>query len=183
MIDYLLSFNLNSNYGVAYVYLEFQESSRQTSQHILSCLLKQLADQSDTVMNYVKSRHDRLEIENRLLSTQDILECLIASITMFDKLYLVIDALDEQDDSQVRSELLQNLTKVVHSGAFFYITSRPNIRSLFRECGRLEIRPGQEDVKAYVEDYIHNHPSASLFLGQYLREKVAVRLAQYADGM
>lgn len=134
-------------------------------------------------MDYVKSRHDRLEIEHRLLSTQDLLDCLIASIAMFDKLYLLIDALDEQDDSQLRIELLQNLNKVVHSGEFCYITSRPNIRSLFRESAHLEIRPGQEDVKAYVEDYIDNHPSASLFLGQCLREKVAVRLAEYADGM
>ncbi|KAH8703510.1 putative ankyrin repeat-containing protein [Talaromyces proteolyticus] len=183
IIDHLFSLTATSTYGVAYIYLEFQESTRQTSHFILSCLLKQLADQNDAVMDYVKSRKRILDIEHRVLSTQDIIDCLIASVSMYERIFIVIDALDEQGDIKLREQLLQDLHKIVHVGAFCYVTSRPNIRGSFRDVEHLEIQPADEDIRAYVEDYIDNHPSARALLGQSFREKVVDRLTECADGM
>lgn len=183
MIDYLLSLATEYNYGVAYMYFEFQESTRQASQSLLSCLLRQLADQNKEVLAYVKSRHKQFEIENRTISCQDLIDWLIASIPNFKRLFIVIDAPDEQEDANLRDELLRDLLKVANSGGFCYVTSRPNIRSAFTEAIHLEIQPSYEDVKSYIEDYIDSRPSARLLLGQRLREKVVARLIECADGM
>lgn len=165
------------------MYLEFQESTRQASQSLLSCLIRQLADQNKEVLTYVKSRYKQFEIENRTASSQDLLDWLIALIPKFERLFIVIDAPDEQEDVTLRDKLLQDVLKVANTGGFCYISSRPNLRSAFTQAIHLEIRPSYHDVKAYITDYIDSHPSARLLLGQHLREKVVPRLIECADGM
>jgi peroxiredoxin family protein len=116
---------------------------------------------------------------------QDLLDVVISALGYFTNVYLVFDALDECDEEKVRSILLPLIERLASAKASIYLTSRQNphdIQGQFGIANKIEIKPSDDDIRAYVNDVV-THSSRAKFVAQMDREDLISKLINCASGM
>jgi hypothetical protein len=107
-------------------------------------------------------------------------------VTMYSRVFIVIDAPDEcQVSHNCRKRFLLELFSLqAKCGANLFATSRfiPEITENFQGSISLEIRTSEYDVRRYVDGHMSYLPS---FVGRSpdLREEVKTRIVKAVDGM
>ncbi|KAL8921174.1 MAG: hypothetical protein Q9172_004170 [Xanthocarpia lactea] len=145
----------------AFLYCNYKERAQQTFQNLISSLIRQLIHHSRTIPSELRRLYQRsLDLQIRP-SRQELLGLLTTVGSKFYSLYIVIDALDECDDTEgVRSCLFSILCEALPR-ACFLVTSRlvPDIEDQFKNRPRLEIKATDEDIRLYVSDQILRKPT------------------------
>jgi hypothetical protein len=187
-VDNLIELAEDKGYGIAYIYLQYQDSERQTPIHILKCLLKQLAEQNSEVWKMTKSLRDRLTKEHKVPSAPNVEVLLHYALSRFSRVFIALDALDETHDMKTLKPLLESISKLKAAGAEFILTSRHD-SSLVRDAmasemsSKVELQPSYEDMKAYIEDYIDRDPQAKRLIKADVRPGIVESLTAGANGM
>lgn len=85
----------------------------------------------------------------KLRSLKDISTIIAKAFSLHDKPFLVIDALDELNNSE---GLLPYFQSFVDAGCRVLVTSRdiPSIRSKLHMASSIEVKPSVEDLEAFV---------------------------------
>jgi len=144
--------NQEENFAIAFVYCDFQQRAQQKPVGILASLLKQLIQKLPSVPESVKLLHK--EHKNNTSAScpnTDISKALQSVASDYARVFIVIDALDEFQDSK---SLLPEIFKLQsNTGANLFITSRPekDIQKEFQGSIPLEIRARHEDLKKYID--------------------------------
>lgn len=173
--------------GVAYIYCDYKAKEKQILENLLASLLHQL-------LLHRPSYHERLiklykfhSAKQDRPSINDYAQLLQATVQSYNRIFFVIDALDECSETDgTRKELLGELQKL-KPAVNILVTSRdlPSIERLLQDAARIEIRPSDEDIKNYVEDRISSSERISSYVKKSpdLRNRILRNVSEKANGM
>ncbi|OBT62628.1 hypothetical protein VE03_08515 [Pseudogymnoascus sp. 23342-1-I1] len=179
-------FQNNKSIGIAYLYCNFRRQHEQKAEDLLASLLKQLTQGRSSLPDTIKSLYDRHQVKRTRLSFGEISRALQSVVTLYSRVFIVIDALDEcQVSHNCQKTFLSELFSLqAKCGVNLFATSRfiPEITENFQGSISLEIRASENDVRRYVEGYMAYLPS---FVGRSpdLQEDVKTGIVKAVDGM
>ena len=162
VIDRLPNAFVDGNVVVAYFYFDYCEQGDNAQEYelddaMLASLLKQLALTKAVLPEPVLDLHQRMRRQQRKPKRQDLEDALLRTCSEFDRVFFVIDALDECSKSQ-RNAVLRTLTKICQcSPVSMLITSRPHAQDIskaFEGSHKIVIEAKPSDIKKYVENKI-----------------------------
>ncbi|KAH9013800.1 hypothetical protein EDB83DRAFT_2182900, partial [Lactarius deliciosus] len=181
---------------LAYFYFDFKDTTKQDLRALLSSLLVQLADQSDTFCDTLSSLYSKRGSEQPTIDS--LAQCLKDMLTMMGQvpIYLIIDALDESpNDSGIPSsrekvlELVKELIDLRHPNLRLCITSRPeyDIRTTLEPLATQQVslhdEGGQKrDINDYVTFVVHSDRRMKRWRDDD-KDAVIENLTEKADGM
>ncbi|KAI3543629.1 vegetative incompatibility protein HET-E-1 [Colletotrichum abscissum] len=134
---------------------------------MLRALILQLSDQLDYVPSALQRIHDLRKKHNIPPSTADLLQCFRQVLQLFQKVYVVLDALDESPRETSRFDLLETLKEIrtwSELGLHLLITSRDEV----------DIREGLEVEKQATILMKHEgiDDDIASFVSQYLQRRL-----------
>lgn len=139
--------------GVAYIYCNYDDQINQTPARLIGSLVKQLAGQLQNTPEFFNAFSNARRTDPP--TTDDCLDMLKQLSGMFTRTFLVIDALDEEENSpqKHRTELIAACKEITEFGnsTRLLVTSRPylnDISSTFTDAIRLDIAASNEDLQA-----------------------------------
>ncbi|KAF3129066.1 hypothetical protein TWF703_009096 [Orbilia oligospora] len=174
--------------GLAYIYCNFRRKDEQKIQSLLASLLKQLAltsTQSD-LPEAVKEIYQRNTEKRMRPSIDDIFRALQSVSKEYERVFIIVDALDEcQTSNNCREIFLSKLFQLQSNcGTNLFITSRalPEIMKKFGSVDAevLEVRAHKEDVRNFLEAQISSSGEQLLI---DCREEIKDEITNVVDGM
>ena len=179
-------FHNDKSIGIAYLYCNFRRQGEQKIDDLLASLLKQLAESQPSLPGTVKDLYDRHKTKRSRPSLYEVSKALQSVASLYSRVLIIIDALDECQASQgCRAILLSEMLSLqANCGANLFATSRfiPEITGKFQGSISLEIRASEHDVRRYVDGHITCLPS---FIGRSpdFQEEVKTEIVEAVDGM
>ncbi|KAM3075825.1 hypothetical protein ACMFMG_007950 [Clarireedia jacksonii] len=176
----------NPTIGIAYIYCNFRRQGEQKINDLLASLLKQLAESQPSLPITVKELYNRHKIVRTRPSLDEISRSLQAVATLYSRVFIIVDALDEcQISDGCRQQFLSALFNLqAKCGTNLFITSRPiaSIEKEFEGNPILEIRASEEDVRKFLEDKMFRLPR---FVNCSLdfQEEIKTDIIKAIDGM
>lgn len=159
IINYIQRASPDPDIGIAYIYCNYKELEEQTITGLIASLIRQLVERRSAMPDEVQKlyqHHTGLGTRPRLADYSQLLQ-FIAS--RFSKVFLIIDALDECNESDgTRSGLIQEIRKLPRT-LHLLCTSRHvrDIEQQFSGLPRQEIRASNIDVEKYLVGSIERH--------------------------
>ncbi|KAG9230435.1 hypothetical protein BJ875DRAFT_385145, partial [Amylocarpus encephaloides] len=187
VVDYLsASFQRDTGVGIAYLYCNFRRKDEQKAEELLASLLKQLAQGLYLLPESMKHLYDRHK-NNRTRPTFNEISSTLQSVgSLYSKIFIVIDALDEcQVSDGCRARFLKECFAFqLKSKANLFITSRsiPEINEHFNSSIRLEIRASDHDIQRYLDGHMSQLPRCVLRSSE-LQKEVKAEILKAVDGM
>ena len=176
-------FSKDSTIGIAYIYCNFRKE--QKIEDLLASLLKQLAEGQLSLPAIVKELYDRHKTNRTRPSLEEISRSLQAVTTLYSRVFLIVDALDECQVFSCRERFLSEMfgLQATH-GVNVYATSRfiPEITTKFQGSTSLEICASKEDIGRYLEAHMR-HLSSFDDWDRQLQDEIKVAIADAVDGM
>ena len=151
VIDHLEQEQKGEKIGVAYVYCVYN-SLNQTTTCFLGSLLQQFVTQSGTVSPDIKSCHMNHARRGTRPSLSETARLLRSQVENFDKVFVVIDALDECPElDQTRKSFVAEVRGLLPKVKLM-VTSRniPSIETMFIDDTCLEIRAQDQDIEMFI---------------------------------
>jgi hypothetical protein len=187
VVDYLCNnFQDNTTIGIAYLYCNFRKQAEQKAADLLASLLKQLSEQQPALPDSIRSLYHSHRHKRTRPTVDDMSRVLQAVATLYSRISIVIDALDEcQVSDGSRSRFLSNVSSLqTRCRANILVTSRflPEISEGFKHAIALEIRASNEDVRRYLNGHLFRLPSF-IVRSPELQEEVTMRIIQSVQGM
>jgi Cdc6-like AAA superfamily ATPase len=183
-IDHLLESVQSDSHGVAYIYCNYKAQQQQDLLSLLAAFLKQLVQGQLSTIEHVEQLHQRHAQHGTKPSLEDICDTLEHVLSHYLTVYIVIDALDECQDS-TRRQLVAKLRNLqTGRDVRLLVTSRsmPEIESDYRAALRLEVRATKKDVMRFVTGRICQL-SIAIRRDTVLQELVQEKINEAADGM
>ena len=185
---------------MGYYYFDFTDPSKRSVHGLLASLLFQLGDSSDSCRDVLHKLYTSCSNGLGKPSDTDLVGCLKSILELPGQLpiFLIVDALDEcltTGTPSPRDELLDFLEDLVgssHSNLSICVTSRPEqdiqsvLSPLTPESCRVSLHEegGQmDDIKSYVEYFVHNKDRAMRKWREEDRNLVITTLIERAGGM
>ncbi|KAH9055819.1 hypothetical protein EDB83DRAFT_1089076 [Lactarius deliciosus] len=184
--------------SMAYFYFDFKDTAKQDSRALLSSLLIQLSDQSDTycdILHDLYSTHRRGSVQPNDDALTQCLKTMLVALGQ-TPVYLILDAVDEcLNTSGMPSPrekvliLVKELVELKLSNLHLCITSRPeiDIRNVLEPLAAHRIslhdESGQNaDIANYVSSIVYSDSRMRRWRAEE-RDIVVGRLSAKADGM
>jgi ankyrin repeat domain-containing protein 50 len=156
VVDHLGRTFHGKDVGMALIYCSYKEQTDQSLTNLIASLLQQLIQRHPVVPNKVRSLYDQ-HISKRTRPTfAECRELLRSELTGCSRAFIIVDALDECDETNgTRSGLIAELLGLPPI-ANLLVTSRHvlSIEDKLNQSPRLEIRASDMDVRIYLEDRI-----------------------------
>ena len=126
-INYLLNKSENQNIPVISLYLSHKDSHEQTLSNLAGSLLKQLILYHYPVApsECVKRLWKAAKQQETRPDLKEFTKVLDSELESFDKVYIVVDALDECLEKTTRNSLLDLLHDILKANVSLMLTSRP----------------------------------------------------------
>lgn len=179
-------FRGDTSIGIAYLYCNFRRRDEQQIADMLCSLVRRLAATQASIPESVKTLHDlHRPLESR--PPIDVVSRTLRSVVAtYSKVFIIIDALDECDNSQGgRIALLSELLGLQETYMVnLFTTSRfiPEIAERLQGSISLEIRASDHDVMRYLDSQIFRLPSF-IQHNASLQENVKSEILEAVDGM
>jgi hypothetical protein len=187
MIDHLLAKAPTANFGVAYIYFNYNEQDQQRPVDILASVVKQLVIQSPQLSNELQVLYDDLKPKGKRPSSEDLYELLLATSKTFTRTFIVCDALDECNQTKQRERLLPLLHRMKESGFWIFLTSRPypeDIQEYFSDSAKINLSAHKDDIQAHIRARIDGNIRARCIIrDKGLEDQVVPELTDCAKGM
>ena len=134
---------------VGYVFCSYKEHESHTVVGFIGNLLSQLIQQQDQVPDDVMTLYEQQKLTRTKPQLSELSNLLRGEVQRLDKVFFVVDALDECLED-IRYSFLKELFE---SGARLMVTSRllSVVEHDFKFSFRLEIYASDKDVRRYVE--------------------------------
>ena len=188
----------SSRASLAMYYYDFREQQKKDMRGLLSSVLVQLFDQSDSYYDILSTFHSAHRNGVQTPSDDDLIQCLkdLLNLPGPVPVYLIIDGLDEfPSDSSLSSSreellsLLENFVEAKFKNVRICVTSRPedDIKTIleplaFESISLHSQREQQQDIKKYIEAFVTSDRNMKNWDQDY-RQLVINVLTERADGM
>jgi hypothetical protein len=177
----------SSKVGIAFLFCSHAERADQTIEELTGSLIQQLIMRQDVIPGDV---HELYRSHNRFNTRPDYAELrkhLRSSVSRFRKVYIVVDALDECDESRkTRSSLLDLLRSLdTHVQLFFTSRRLGEIKSRLYGATEFEIRAQEKDMRKYLSAQIEREDNLVRLCKQdgTVRDEILHKIVAKADGM
>ncbi|KAH8707190.1 ankyrin repeat domain-containing protein [Phaeosphaeriaceae sp. PMI808] len=185
-IDHLLKSVQSSSHGVAYVYCNYKAQEEQDTSRMLAAILKQLVQARLSLVEPVERLHEQHADKGTRPSPDEIFGALRDVFAHYSTVYIVVDALDEcQDSDGTRRQFLAKLRDLqAGRDVRLMATSRfiPDIMDWFNKGLKLEVQASKEDVKRFVAGQICRLPKC-IQRDPALQGVVQEKIVEAVDGM
>ncbi|KAF4459942.1 ankyrin repeat [Fusarium albosuccineum] len=183
----------NPRTSLAYFFCTYRDESTHAATSILSSLCVQLAQQDEDAFQKLKEYHDQLTSNRHSSqepSTEGLIKVLHSMCTVYSRVYLVVDGLDECGDQVATSvrKLVALATSQVSEVISLALLSRDEI--IIREIledrfQNIEIAAHTEDIRLYVASELEQRITRrELRLRDLdLKDQILDRLVDGAKGM
>jgi len=176
----------DSSIGIAYLYCSFQRQHEQKLGDLLASLLKQLSQERSPLPHVVEALYKHHN-GKRTKPTFDEMSATLQSVaTMYSRVFIVVDALDEcQVSDKCRARLLSEIFNLqAKTGANLFATSRfiQEIIEEFKGCPSLEIRASDGDVMRYLDSHM-SQLQPCVIKSSDLQEMIKAKITKAVDGM
>jgi len=184
--------------SLAFYYHDFREDQKQDRHGLLSSVLFQLCDQSDSYHDVLSTFYSTHRHGAQNPSNDELLQCLKELLDLPGQapVYLIIDALDECPNTSAipspREQVLTLLEHLVESrlrNLRLCVTSRPetDIKTAlepltFRSISIHDESGQKEDIENYIRSVVNTDPKNRRWKQQD-KELVIKVLTERADGM
>lgn len=172
--------------GIAYIYCDFRRQDEQTINDLLASLLKQLAGGQPSLPETIKELYGRHKRNRTRPSLDEISATLQAVATLYSRVFIIIDALDEcQASHGCRERLLSEIFDLqTKTRANLFTTSRliPEITERFINGLRLDIRASNQDVQRYLDGHMSQLPGCVL-RNLDIQDEIKTNIMKAVDGM
>jgi hypothetical protein len=162
VINYLSQrFKKDSKVGIAYIYYNItRPEDEQRPERILASLLRELVQPLPTIPQALKSLYYASRDRRTFPTLDDMRDIFPHIIALYSRVFIVIDALDEQSDTY-RDATLSILLQLEIS---LFATSRayPGITEIFQDDNVLKItfpEPLGDDIREFIDSRIQDLPS------------------------
>lgn len=174
-----------SNVGIAFIYCNYAE--KISIAEYLASIIQQLIRQRYVIPDYILDLYHKHRSMGTNIDTAEAVHLLHILISEFPRLYIVVDALDEcEETKKTRTNLIRQLQNLP-SNAHLLLTSRHlgDIEEKLSDCPHLEIRASDDDVRVYLEARIDMEENILKFCKKdpTLRETIVGKIAEKAHGM
>ena len=135
--------------GLAYIYCNYKEQASQSLISLLGSVIQQLIRKRSQIPNEVLAMYKAHKALGTRPSRAEYSKMLRLVANSFSQVYVVIDALDECDESSgTRRDLISEFTNDAANWQLI-CTSRHlgDIEQIFAKSSHLEIRASDEDVR------------------------------------
>lgn len=172
--------------GLAHMYCNFRNQQNQDIRTLLAIVLKQLCQQRPDIPDVIRtlhSQHQRLRTKPRI---EELLKALETVSALYQRIYLVIDALDEWNEIEGdRSFMLRELLSIrAKTGLHLLLTSRPilDIQTTLSGYPSVEISASPADIILYIDGHQHMLPG---FVGRTsgLLDTIKKAISKASQGM
>jgi hypothetical protein len=185
---------------VAYYYFDFKDAAKRDIRGLLTSLLLQLVDDSDSCWDLLSQLHKRCRDGSEQPSDITLAQCLKNMLDFPGQIptYIIIDALDECPNNigtpsarEMVLNFVEDLVGSNHSNLFMCITSRPEqditttLNPLAPPSRRVSLHEevGQrEDIDSYVRSFVQSNRAMRRWRMED-RELVIDMLSERANGM
>ncbi|KAL0779255.1 hypothetical protein CaCOL14_003739 [Colletotrichum acutatum] len=172
--------------GIAYVYCNFKETERQTCHDLLSSLAKQLAQSYSPFPQSLEMLYNTHQKGNTSISTQETTDLLQSLCSCYERVFIVIDALDECDRN-ARQAFLQEILRLQQRHQVNIFATTRDIPEILQskelnDFIPVEIRASEEDVLRYVSGritFMQSFVRSNLDLQKEIKDTIASKV----DGM
>ncbi|KAF2137259.1 uncharacterized protein K452DRAFT_212880, partial [Aplosporella prunicola CBS 121167] len=168
--------------GIAAIYFDYKKPGEQTLESVFAGILKQLVQAQPVIHGSVDKLYEAHHRSGSKPTVEELTSCLSSMSRNYQRVYLVLDALDESD-TVTRRKLLAEIVKLQAQGFIqLMATSRPlqDIVEMFKGANILEVRASKDDVRLYVEknlDFLADWEDAEL------EKRVVEGIVEAADGI
>lgn len=185
---------------MAYFFFDFRDKKKQSARALLTSILVQLSNQSDSFCNIILALYSTRQHGSQQPSDSELIQCLqnILQIPTQVPTYIIVDALDESPDtSGIQSsremilDLVEELVGLHLPNLRLCITSRPevDIRTVLKPltststCTSLHDESGQQkDIVDYISSVVHSDRKMKRWREED-KKLVIETLSGRADGM
>ncbi|PQE26429.1 Ankyrin repeat-containing domain protein [Rutstroemia sp. NJR-2017a BBW] len=185
IVDYLQGKFPSSDVAIAFIYCNYAEK-RSLTEYITS-IIQQILRQQYTIPDYVLElyrKHQSMRTKLNRTEGSELLRSLAHSIS---GLYLVVDALDEcQDSKKTRSDLIGELRSLSPNTRVLCTSRRlGDIEEKLSDAPHLEIQASDADVRAYLGAKVDSEENIVRFCKRdpTLRATIIEKVAAKANGM
>lgn len=186
VVDRLQHNLIAKNVAVTYFYFDYREHSLRTPAIFVASLLRQLAIQispfpASLIDFYDEHKHEQAQRLNPQLT--EVFEDVCRRV---DKLYVVIDALDECAEARSRKAILEILRKLKSNAFHLFLTARPHTEKLqpyFQDVRTVEISANKNDLQTYCVNMINSSDSTRELMNEELKKEIIETIVAKADGM
>ncbi|KAF5720221.1 ankyrin protein [Fusarium globosum] len=176
--------------GLSYIFCNFQRQDQQTSDGLLTCILKQLSAGLPSLPECLRSLYTNHAIQRTRPSPREIISTLGSVISEHSRVFIIVDALDEygsvpgaRESFLVQlSQLQEELDVNIFATSRFDTTISSEIRSSFLNNTSLEINAVRDDIGTYIEGNFNMLPS-DIRQNKDLRRVIIESVQKSVDGM
>ena len=185
VIDFLQQTKKAENVAVCYFYCHYNKRDQHTAVNLLGSFLRQLATNHEHIIPLVMKLHEKSQKEDRNCrpSLPDDTQILSKILLTFDKVYIVLDALDECSADE-RDKFICVTQKLPLQ---LLVTSKhiPDILELFEGVHPLEIRANDNDIESFIQSRIEAKWELARLVrnDRTLSEDIVGHITTQADGM
>ena len=167
VIDQLQEDFTGHDYATVFAYFDYRDQDRQSSDSMTASLLQQISATKSELPESILNLHKKFESKDVKPQLQDLLKVFSLVSQDFDRVFVVIDALDECDEGKHRQAVIEILNKLGEQANIrLFITSRPHpqdIRMALNFASQITIEAQDSDLRKYLSHEFQNSHSAELF--------------------
>ena len=188
MIEQVLAHcELAAKYTCIYYYIDSNDIRKQTVSALLRSLIVQLIDEEDSLQE-IKAARDKHGNGREQPSNATLLSLFLSLAGKYEKMYIVVDALDECLDAQEMLDFIRKIRDKSPEHLSMILTSQTTWRNAqdLDQLASLDIRITDDvimpDIQVYILNRIQHNPRMEQ-LPKPTKDNIITRLAQGAEGM
>jgi hypothetical protein len=182
--DLNTQFLADQNIGIVYLYCNFRQRDKQSTEDLLASLLKQLIQEQSSLPDSIKVLYNQYRDKRTQPSFDEISRALQSVAAIYLQVFIVIDTLDEYQvsDSCWTKFLTEIFNLQAKYRAHLFATSRfiLEITEVFKSSTSLEIRATRDNVERYLEGCIQQLLSF-VQQNQQLQEEIKTGISEAVD--
>ena len=188
LIEHLKSTNKRSDYVIAFFYCDYKDPRKQDVSKVFETILAQIADQNPAVLDQLQQMSTTCRKAEIRCSPKVLQEFVIECLALPDQTSIVIDALDECNNTDELLHLLQVI-----------IMTRPKLRLFLTSRREYDIEMGLSDlpqihfaagaIASDIEAFVQSQLQTLVSKGKLrvrdpnLKSEIREALCDNADGM
>lgn len=177
---------MGKTYATVFAYFDYRDQNRQSPDSVTASLLQQLSGRHSDLPEPILTLRKNSKSKNIRPQLQDLVKVFSLVCQQFERVFVVIDALDECDEGKHRQtfiEVLHTLRGQVNVRLF--ITSRPHsqdIKKAFDSALHIKVEAKESDSKKYLSKEIEDSDAVDL-IDEPFKIKIAEKIANRANKM
>lgn len=186
VIDHLRHQFEHKNVAIAYLYFDYREQEVLSAERMLASLLKQIAIPKPNIPQPILELYKKSATQQRQAQQQELEQALLFTCQEYERVFIVVDALDECDQIIHRRHLINCFRSLQSSPLIsIFITSRSHVEdtnNFFDKASKITIEANEADLEKYLLWEIEQSDSVEIIDKDFKRD-IVQKVSRNAQNM